>query len=240
MIRSLVVAAFFLFASHSVATAQSLNEAQKNEIRKVVRDYLISNPDVLAEAQAALDRKRADERRKVLETDARDFSLGPRDARVTIVELFDYRCGYCHAAMDWVFQSLRRHPRDVRVVFKEFPVLGPESVEASQAAVAAIRQGRYAQFHRAVMGHRGELNSETIDRLARGAGLDVARMRRDMGEPAILDHLQRNHELAAESDIRGTPAFMINGEFVRGYDKAEMDKLLAKALRETKKQRAAG
>jgi protein-disulfide isomerase len=240
MLRIGVLVAVLMAGAAFPAAAQTLNDAQKEEVRRVVRDYLVSNPEVLDEALIALDRKKAAERRKIMETDARDFSLGPRQARVTIVELFDYQCGYCHAAMDWVFEAVRRNPRDVRVVFKEFPVLGPESVEASQAAIAAMRQGRYAQFHRALMGHRGQVDSTTIDRLARGAGVDVARMRRDMNEPAILDHLQRNHELAAESDIRGTPAFMINGEFIRGYDKAEMDKLLAKALRETKKTRAAG
>jgi protein-disulfide isomerase len=239
MIRTLLAAALLSFALTTSAQAQGLTEAQKEEVRRVVRDYLVTNPDVLDEAQKALDAKKAAERRAVIENDPRDFSIGPRDAGVTIVEFFDYQCGYCHAAMDWVFAAQASNPRDVRVVFKEFPVLGPASEEASLAAVASIKQGRYQKFHRALMTHRGQLDSTVIDTLARKADLDVARLRRDMADPAIFEHVERNHKHATDSDIRGTPAFMINGEFVRGYDKAAMDRTLAKALKDARKARRA-
>lgn len=218
------------------ASAQALTNAQKDEVRAVVRDYLRQNPQVVEEAMQELERRREAARRVKIEGDARDFSMGPRNAPVTIVEFFDYRCPYCHQAMTWLFEAARRNPQTVRVIFKEFPVLGETSVEASQAAVASIKQGKYVAFHRAIMAHRGQLDSAQIDAIARRAGVDVARMRRDMEDRAIMDHLQSNHEVAAESKIDGTPAFLINGRWVRGWNRAEADKLLAEALRDARKR----
>ncbi|MGE0827940.1 MAG: DsbA family protein [Hyphomonadaceae bacterium] len=198
------------------ADVESFNEAQQADIRAVVRDYLVRDPTVLREALDALAARAEEERETEIAEDPRSFSIGPADAPVTLVEFFDYRCPYCHAAMDWVFHVVRTR-RDVRVVFKEFPVLGPQSVEASRAAIASIKQGRYQQFHRALMSHRGDLTSDAIDTLARQQGVDVARMRRDMDSDEITAILQRNRELGAEANVTGTPAFMINGEWVSGF-----------------------
>lgn len=238
MMRALAGAAVFAAAlvAAPLAGAQSLTPAQRDEVRSIVRDYLRQNPQVVEEAMAELERRREAERRVRIEGDPRDFSIGPRNAPVTIVEFFDYRCPYCHEAMTWLFEAVRRNPQTVRVIFKEFPVLGEASVEASQAAVASIKQGKYAAFHRALMAHRGQLDSAQLDAIARRAGLDVARMRRDMEDRAIMDHLQSNHEIAAESKIDGTPAFLINGKWVRGWNRAQADELLAQALREARRR----
>lgn len=240
MMKALLGAAALALAAMTMsmapASAQALTPAQKDEVRAVVRDYLRQNPQVVEEAMQELERRREAARRVKIEGDARDFSLGPRNAPVTIVEFFDYRCPYCHEAMSWVFEAVRRNPQTVRVIFKEFPVLGETSVEASQAAVAAIKQGKYVAFHRAIMAHRGQLDSAQIDNIARRVGMDVARMRRDMDDRAIMDHLQSNHEVAAESKIDGTPAFLINGRWVRGWNRAEADKALADALRDARKR----
>lgn len=225
----LALAAFFVMGAP--AMAQSLTPQQKDEVRAMVRDYIRQNPEIVEEALDELQRRRDAALRVRIEGDARDFSVGPRNAPVTIVEFFDYRCPYCHAAMDWVNETLRRNPQQVRVIFKEFPVLGPSSVEAAQAASASIRQGRYLPFHRAIMANRGELNTARINALAKASGIDVARMRRDMETAPIMDHLRDNHELAAEARIEGTPAFLINGKWLRGWDRAEGDRLLAEALK---------
>jgi protein-disulfide isomerase len=219
-----------LFAS-GPAAAQSLTPAQKDEVRALVRDYIKQNPEAVQEALDELQRRRDVALRQRIESDARDFAIGPRNAPVTIVEFYDYRCPYCHAAMDWVFEAIRRNPQKVRVIFKEFPVLGPASAEASQAAVASIRQGRYQPFHRALMSHRGNLDGAQIDAIARRSGIDVARLRRDMNDEAIFNHLRDNHAVAGEARIEGTPAFLINGQWLRGWDKAEADRMLADALR---------
>lgn len=220
-----------LLAASPAAAQTALTPAQKDEVRKLVREYIQQNPEIVQEALDELERRRQVALRKRIESDPRDFAIGPRTAPVTIVEFYDYRCPYCHQAMDWLFEAVRRNPQKVRVIFKEFPVLGPASAEASQAAIAAIRQGRYLPFHQALMTHRGNLDSAQIDALARRAGLDVARMRRDMADPAIFEHLSDNHEVASEARIEGTPAFVINGQWLRGWDKAEADRLLAEALR---------
>ena len=243
MIRSFLGGVLFAAALCAApsASAQALTPAQKAEVRATVRDYIKQNPEIVQEALDELKkRKDAAEKARVaalqprIQGDPRDFSVGPRNAPVVIVEFFDYRCPYCHAAMDWVYEAMRRNPKTVRVVFKEFPVLGPQSVEAAQAATASIRQGRYLPFHRAIMAFRGDLTSQQIDVLARQVGIDVARMRRDMNDVAILNHLRDNHQLASEAVIEGTPAFTINGEWLRGWSERDANQMLANALRRSR------
>jgi len=195
---------------------ESFTQQQQTDIRAVVRDYLIRDPSVLREALEMLAARERAEREYEIANDPRSFSIGPADAKVTVVEFFDYTCPFCQAANDWV-TSLTREHRDVRVVFKEYPVRGDPAAEASRAAVASLRQGRYQQFHEAMMGRSGPLTSEIIEHLARQSGIDVARMRRDMEDPAVDELLLENHRQAAEAGITGTPAFMINGEWVNGW-----------------------
>jgi len=208
-----------------------VNIEDSAQVRQVVRDYLVNDPELLKEALDALAERQSQARRVEIETDPRDVSVGPANAPIVIVEFFDYRCPYCHAAAEWLFQTMENR-RDVRVVFKEFPVLGPESLEAARAAIASIPQGRYRQFHRALMAHRGDLGSPQIDTIARANGIDVARMRRDMANPEIDRILERNHELAVGENITGTPGFLINGELVPGFNRQQLEARLAEAARE--------
>jgi protein-disulfide isomerase len=196
-----------------------------DQVRAIVRDYLISNPTIIEEAMAALERKRAAERRVKIERDPRRFVTGPANAKITIVEFFDYRCPYCHAARDWTAAKMKAR-KDVRWVFVEFPILGPNSLEASRAAIASMKQGRYLPFHHALMVSKSELNSKDIDAIAKSVGIDVARMRRDMNDPNIMALLQADHDLAAAEKIDGTPAYMINGTWYRGFAPDDMDKAL--------------
>jgi protein-disulfide isomerase len=212
------------------AHAQSFNGQEQAEIRAIMREYLINNPDVLQEALESLQAREASERRGKIESDARDFSIGPANAEIVIVEFFDYRCGYCHAALEWV-QEVTRTRRDVRVVFKELPILSPESLEAARASLAAKPQGRYWQFHQALMGFRGDLTSDQIDRLARQSGIDVGRMRRAMESEAVTAHLEVNHGLAVDAGVSGTPGFLINGELVSGFDRERLEEMLRNAGR---------
>lgn len=210
------------------ASAQTFNAQEQAEIRAIVRDYLVNNPDVLREAQDALAERRQSDLWRRARSDSRDFSIGPADAPIVIVEFFDYRCGFCHAALEWV-TDINRTRRDVRIVFKEFPILSAESMEASRAAIASMPQGRYWQFHRALMAHRGELNSQRIDQLARESGIDVARMRRAMESEDVTRVLQDNRALAIEMQNTATPLFLINGELVAGYDRELLETRLREA-----------
>jgi protein-disulfide isomerase len=156
-----------------------------------------------------------------------------------IVEFFDYRCGFCHAALEWV-TDIARTRSDVRIVLKEFPILSEESMEASRAAIAAMPQGRYWQFHQALMGFRGELSGERIDALARQSGIDVARMRRAMNEQSITETIQDNRALAIDLDNTATPIFIINGEMIAGFNPPLLETRLREATREAQANRSSG
>lgn len=234
-------------ASPSVAPAppasepidvESFTPQQQTDMRAVVRDYLIRDPSVIREALEVLAARERAEREMAIVNDPRSFSIGPADAKVTVVEFFDYTCPYCQAANDWVSSIARNHP-DVRIVFKEYPVRGSEAAEASRAAVASIRQGRYLPFHQAMMARQGPLTSAVIDDLARRNGIDVARMRRDMEDPAIDALLLENHRQAAEAGVTGTPAFFINGEWMNGWPRENAEATMNARLVEAKRRAAA-
>jgi protein-disulfide isomerase len=231
----------FAWMGAPAAAQQSFTAQQQAEIRALVHDYLVNNPDVLREAIRALQAREDAQRRIRAEADHRDFAIGPRDAPITIVEFFDYRCPYCAAALPWVSDTIRSR-RDVRFVFKELPlsIHGEPALEAARASIAAMPQGRYWQFHQALMSFRGDLTSERIDQLARQSGIDVARMRRAMNDRAISQLLSDNETLAAEIGVTGTPAFYINGQLISGYDPDGLERRLREAADEARLRRAAG
>lgn len=240
MIRKVLALAFALIAAPA-ASAQTFTAQQQAEMRAIVRDYLVHNPDVLREALDALQARQTAERVARAEGDPRDFSVGPRNAPITIVEFFDYRCPYCVAALPWVSDVIRtRH--DVRFVFKEMPIYalhGEPAVEASQASIAAMPQGRYYQFHRALLSFSGDLTSARINQIAQQSGIDVPRMRRAMNDENITKLLQDNYALA--SDLAGqaaTPTFLINGRVVSGADEQRLNELLRQATMEARERAA--
>lgn len=229
---------FAALAAALPALAQTFNQQQQSEIRALVREYLVNNPDVLREALDALESRVSGERWREVKSDPRDFSLGSADAPITIVEFFDYRCPACHTAYDWV-RELTSRRSDIRLVLKELPVLGPESMEAARASLAAMPQGRYWQFHRALITYQGDLNPEAIDRLARRVGIDVARMRRDMESRDITRQLEQIRAQAIEYQFDGTPGFVINGETVPGFHRETLEARLRSAGQQAREQREA-
>jgi protein-disulfide isomerase len=238
MARLIVCLLFALFAAPAASSAQTFNAQEQSEIRAIVREYLVRNPDVLREALDALAERTESERWARMKSDPRDFSLGPANAPIVIVEFFDYRCQYCHAALEWV-DDIRRSRNDVRIVFKEFPILSEASMESARANIAAMPQGRYWQFHRALMGFRGDLTSERIDQLARQSGIDVPRMRREMERPEVTRLLEENRAMAVDMGNTATPLFIINGEEVSGFDVDRLDTRLREATREVRERRQA-
>lgn len=237
IVRIFVLACLALFAA-PVASAQTFNAQEQAEIRAIVRDYLVRNPDVLREALDALAERNNAERWQEVRNDPRDFAVGPADAAITVVEFYDYRCTYCHHAMQWVL-DLARTRRDIRIVFKELPILGESSMEAARAALAARSQGRYLQFHQGLMSHPldQELNSATIDAIARRAGIDVPRMRRAMDDPQIMSTLERTRAQAIDYNITGTPGFVINGELIPGFNQPMLEARIREAARDARPAR---
>lgn len=237
----LLVAMVALAGSAGAQQTPNFNGQQQAEIRALVRDYLVNNPDVLEDALEKLSQRKTAERVRRAQSDPRDFSIGPANASVTIVEFFDYRCPFCAAALPWVMQTVRdRH--DIRFVFKELPIPelhGALAIDASRASLAAMPQGHYLQFHRALLSFRGELSEDRINELARQSGIDVTRMRRGMNDPNVTALLQDNHALAIDlsgSEGLGTPTFLVNGRVVTGFrDPSDLEQ----AIREAREQRTA-
>lgn len=141
--------------------------------------------------------------------------IGNPQGDVTLVMFFDYRCPYCKKVAPVVEQLARTDP-SVRIVYKELPILGRASLVAARVALAAERQGKYIEFHRAMMETRGRVTDDTIMTVAREVGLDMARLKQDLADPEIDRMIQRNKDLAAALHIYGTPSYVINSKVARG------------------------
>jgi protein-disulfide isomerase len=197
------------------------------QIEQIVRDYLMREPEVVYQALEELQRRQAaaeTERRQTaivdnreqLINDAGDPVAGNPDGDVTVVEFFDYQCTYCRQVVQSV-RELIDEDQQLRVVFKEFPILGEASLVAARAALAAREQGDelYMPFHLALMGSR-DLSLGAIMKLAEQVGLDTERLQADMRAPAIDRQLQANYTLAQKLGIEGTPAFVVGEEVIPG------------------------
>ena len=195
-------------------------------IRQIVRDYLLEHPEVLIEAQQVLrdrqaareaeqERRAIERHRDALIADPEAPVAGNPEGAITLVEFFDYRCGYCKRVKP-TLETLLAENDDLRLVYKEFPILGPESTLAARAALAARAQGGYGPFHTALMEADGALERAHILEIARSVGLDDERLAQDMDEPAIDALIEGNAALAQDLGIRGTPAFVIGDRVIGG------------------------
>ena len=224
------------------AMAQAFTEAQRAEIVAIMRDALRRDPGILREAfgalQAAEERDREDalrgaivEHRQAIFGVASDPVRGNPRGDVTIVEFFDARCPYCkrlHAEMG----PLLRRDRNIRVVMKDLPILGPQSVVAARALLAAQRQGKYPEMYDALMSLRGEPTDAVIRSEAERIGIDYAKMRRDMEDPAIQQRLDANIALARSLRIEGTPALIIGETLLPGaIPIAQIEQMVAEQRR---------
>jgi len=208
------------------ATAQGLTEAQRAEVLAILRRALAEDPTILRDALAAMDSAdqaaSAETQRRTIRAqadallrDAADPVRGNASGAITIVEFFDARCSYCRAMHQTLEEMLRRN-RDVRLVLKDMPILGPNSVLASRAMLAAQRQGKYLPLHDALMRLREEVNEPVLRREAERLGLDWPRLRREMDDPAIARKIEANLGLARPLDIQGTPALVIGDIIIPG------------------------
>ena len=224
LLLAIVTAASFITVGR--AEQPSIPALDRDAIGKIIREYLVEHPEVIEEAMKVLrGRQKMAQRKRAGAAIADDSEAlrahpmspvsGNAGGDVTVVEFFDYQCGYCKRSLRPVMDLLAADGQ-VRMVWKEFPILGPVSRFAARAAMAADRQGRYHEFHVAVMGARGKLTEDGVIRMAANIGLDVERLRRDMGDPAIEDYLDETARLAKRLGIRGTPAFVIGDTLVPG------------------------
>lgn len=237
-----VAAALWLLLAPQIAGAPEAraDEMSQEEFEARVRDYLFANPEVILEAvQRLQERQQAAEAAAAQQAimDRADEILSDPDSPVggnpegdvTLVEFFDYNCTYCRRVAP-VMAEVLATDSELRVVYKEFPILGEGSVFAARAALAAERQAQYHAFHSAMMAFPGQLNQQTVLAVAGEVGLDVERLRADMEDPAIQAMIDRNYGLAQALGINGTPGFVIGDTIVPGaIDLAAMQAAIADA-----------
>jgi protein-disulfide isomerase len=214
---------------------KSLSAEQQTAVRALIRDTLIQNPEILLEAQRAFEAKQERvQNDKVaatfieLKRDHADLSFGPANAKVTVIEFFDYKCGFCHAANDWVWNLMETRD-DVRVIFKELPILSENSHGASKAAIASQKQGKYKDFHRALMKAQGDLGPQQVMQIAASVGIDVVRLQKDMDDAKVEAQIAGVRAQATGLGINGTPGFVINGKLITGFAKDQLDAAIGTA-----------
>ena len=222
-----------LWSFASTANAAEFNDSQRKEMEAIIKDYLLANPELLREMSQLLEQKEKlaeNERRKAalvsnaeqIFRDETDFVAGNPNGKVTMVEFFDYNCGWCKKGFPEVL-SMIESDKDLRFVLKEFPIFGEDSEYAARAAIAAIKQGKYWDLHMAMFKHEGKIAKDSVDEIAAGLGLNMDQLKKDMEDPATAEILVRNRNLAESLAINGTPAFIIDDRLVPGYlPKAEL------------------
>jgi len=226
------------------ANSSQFTPEQKRAIQDVVKEYLVTNPEVFLEVQTALETKMAKEeaeRTKSLVADnAKEIYRHPNapvagnpDGDITVVEFFDYNCGYCKRGFGDV-AKLIESDKNVRVVFKEFPILREESEQAAKVALAARMQGKYWEVHRELIATKGLVNEAVALKAAEKLGLDMVKLKADIASPEVKAEIDRVKELAKKLAINGTPHFLVGDQAIGGAPENLYD-LLSKNVADLRK-----
>lgn len=233
------------FMTASCAEAGPTTTMSKSEIETLVKNYILENPEIIRDAIIKLQEKEVVQEQELyresiasakdaLENDPRDASIGANDAKVTIVEFFDYNCGFCKRATPWVEDAMEKYGDDVRIVFKELPILDDRTKTsriASRAALAADKQGKYSEMHFALMSEK-RLSGDIIRKTAEKIGLDMNRYDADLADPTIDQHINDTLQLANRLPaLTGTPFFVVGDEYVSGADTSRLEQLVSAALK---------
>jgi len=213
-------------ASH----AGEFSTSQRGEVERIVREYLIAHPEVIQEAMGELEKRQsaaeAEKHKAAVKQYSQSLFMSPRqvvlgnpDGNVTFVEFFDYNCGYCKRAMTDMLTLLKDDPK-LKVVLKEFPVLGPGSIEAAQVAVAVRMQDKtgkkYLEFHQKLLSGRGQADKTRALAVAKDIGLDMGRLDKDLAGPEVKATLEESFKLAEALGLNGTPSYVIGNDVVIG------------------------
>jgi len=221
-----LVAVLFLVGSPVMRAEDALTPAQRAAVEQTIHDYLLKHPELILEAVQGLEakQKQAEEdktraaivaNRRALREDPNSVVIGNPQGDVTIVEFFDYRCPYCKQVVPQLEALLKEDPK-VRLVLKEFPILGLDSLTASRAAIASREQGKYPAYHDALMRARGKLEEPVVLQIAKEVGLDPEKLKADMADPKVDAIIRANHALAEALGVTGTPGFIVGDTLVPG------------------------
>jgi protein-disulfide isomerase len=216
--------------------AATFSPDQKKEIEQIIKSYLVANPEIFVDIQNALEEKMEKEQAQKLKVAiaenaseiyrAKEASVvGNPDGVVTVVEFFDYNCGYCKHGLKDVMKLVETDPK-ARVVFKELPILSKGSEEASRVALAAQKQGKYWELHKAMLSAKGQMNEAAALQIAEKLGLDMDKLKKDMASPEVKAEIEKAAALAKKLGVNGTPHFLIGDRAVAGapddlYDQLE-------------------
>jgi protein-disulfide isomerase len=211
--------------------AQSFTSDQRSEIERIVKEYLLSHPELLQDVMTELEKRQtaadAEKHRSAVKeysaaifASPRQVTLGNTQGDVTVVEFFDYNCGYCKRAMNDMLELLKTDAK-LKFVLKEFPVLGESSVQAAQVAAAVRMQDKsggkkYLEFHQKLLSGRGQADKTRALAVAKEVGLDVARIEKDMVGDEVKAQLEESFKLADALGLNGTPSYVVGGDVVIG------------------------
>jgi protein-disulfide isomerase len=230
ILRGAATAALLALAAPSLADAQSFSAPQRGEIEKIIKDYIVAHPEVLQEAMAELEKRQtaaeAEKAKTAIKTNEqaifsspRQVTIGNAQGDVTLVEFFDYNCGYCKRALSDLLDLMKGDSK-LRVVLKEFPILSPDSVEAAHVAAAVRMQDptgkKYFEFHQKLLGGRGKADKTRALAVAKEVGLDMPRLEKDMAGDEAKATVQESMKLAETLGLSGTPSYVVGSEVVVG------------------------
>jgi protein-disulfide isomerase len=231
--------------SKTTVADAALGGAQRKEIEGIVKDYLAKNPEILVEMQNALEAKeyerQAQRTAAVIKENAKEVFqpasspiVGNSKGDVTVLEFFDYNCGYCKRALGDVARLIEKD-KQVKFILKELPILAKGSEETAKVALAAKMQGKYWEFHRAMLGSTGQANEASALRAAEKIGLDMTKLKKDMASPAVQKEIDDTQALAKKLGVNGTPYFLIADKIIPGAPENLLDRM-SKLVAEVRKE----
>ena len=212
----------FIFVFLGLIQMVMAQEISDDRIKKLAIEAILENPQVIMDAVAILKKRESDQAtsgtksiRLKLESDPGSPNLGNINGDVTVIEFFDYNCGYCRQAGKTI-QALIASDPNIRVIFREWPVLGEGSTFAARAVLASAEQGKYEEFHWALMNGKVRATKAVVMKVARDLGLDIAKLEADMVSQTVDLHLEQSNMLAQNLGFTGTPAFIVGNQKVPG------------------------
>jgi protein-disulfide isomerase len=226
-------------------SASAFTPAQRKELETIIKDILLNNPEIMLEVQNALESKmdkiQAERMAVAIKEHANELYrpttspiVGNAKGDVPVIEFFDYNCGYCKKAFSDVAQLVEKDKK-VRLILKEFPILSKGSEEASRVALAARLQGKYWEFHRAMLENQGQATEASALRVAEKLGLDMARLKKDMASPEVKKEIEDTRQLATKMGIQGTPHFIVGDRIIAGAPE-NLPEMLGKHIGDVRKE----
>ena len=196
-----------------------LDATDRATLNSIIEDFIRNNPEIVRDTLIALAAREEAERKQTglakVRDDQGDPVMGNANGTITLYEFSDYNCGYCKRVFEPIQQLVRDNP-DVRLVIKEFPILSQSSLVAAKAAIAAEMQGKFGDYHIAMMTYRGQITDAVVMRIAAQAGVDIEQLKSDMESPKTMAIIQRTREAAAALEINGTPGLVVGDKVIPG------------------------